>query len=846
MRLINAYLEKLAQVESGNNPLAKNPKSTAKGRFQFINDTAKQYGITAPLGTPEYQRQETEAVQKFTQDNKAALKENLGREPTAGELYLAHQQGADGAVKLLQNPDALAVDVLGKEKVLNNGGNEKMTATEFAQKWTQKFADIDAQQMQSKTINLYDLIDEKTGQLKSKVESTGTQTKAPVNLYDIMKPAQDDEYLIKPGISGIDKTKIDTRSGAPPYIRAIVGSSYKPEDKLATLQKYYPDAQPYDDGNFIYTNPETGNPTLYNPKGIDTGDIASIAREGTITIGSGIGATLAGGAALVAGQLGPQVATPEEIVTVPLAAAAGSGLGSGIAANGFDFLMNSFGLKVDTTTAKERLVQTGTEVLAASGGELGGRLLAPAAKGLIGGGKATMQRTIDLFDKMGVTPTLATVADQGTLAPRMQSGLAQNVFSAKQIQKTVEKQLAQINKAAQDIVSSFGQAKTKQGAGEVIRKASIAAGERFTLKSSSLYDSAYDSVGRDTLLRVDSLKELRSEMVSELGGAKESLKGRLGPAIKRIDNIIADAGQDGISFESLRRIRTDIGEELKPLFGTQTDIKNSQLERIYGAITDDLNYAAMSVSDEAANKIKKADEFFKEYKQTSEKLLSKIDKFDADENAFKFVLNSSKDGGTALNILRKNFTPEEWDVVSASVLEKLGDPIDSGEFNIATFVTNYNKLPPEAIDALFSGARYKEARASLDAFVQVTEKLKDAAKYANTSNTAGATYTINLLDSLGAGAGGGAGLLLQGGGGGASVGLAIGYGLTQAGRIVAPKTAAKLITSEKFVRWLAEPVSKGTIDVTKHMGKLSAIAAADNELAPYINEYAETLKVNTE
>ena len=37
---------------------------------------------------------------------------------------------------------------------------------------------------------------------------------------------------------------IDTKTGAPAGIRALVGASQGPEDKLTTLRKEYPDALP--------------------------------------------------------------------------------------------------------------------------------------------------------------------------------------------------------------------------------------------------------------------------------------------------------------------------------------------------------------------------------------------------------------------------------------------------------------------------------------------------------------------------------------------------------------------------------------------------------------------------
>lgn len=137
------YYKQLSKIESSDNPSARNPASTAKGRYQFIDSTAKQYGITAEFGTPEYEQQERAAVEKFTADNFNQLKTALKREPTPGELYLAHQQGAGGASKILSSPNAKAVDVLGEDAVLNNGGNKDMTAAEFAQKWTGKFESIE-------------------------------------------------------------------------------------------------------------------------------------------------------------------------------------------------------------------------------------------------------------------------------------------------------------------------------------------------------------------------------------------------------------------------------------------------------------------------------------------------------------------------------------------------------------------------------------------------------------------------------------------------------------------------------------------------------------------------------
>lgn len=132
-RLPEGYLSRVAQIESGGDPNAKNPNSSATGLFQFIKTTADQYGVdpTDPVSS-------TVGAGKLAADNAAALQQALGRPPTAGELYLAHQQGAGGAIKLLTNPDAPAASIVGADAVNLNGGNANMSARDFAGLWMGK------------------------------------------------------------------------------------------------------------------------------------------------------------------------------------------------------------------------------------------------------------------------------------------------------------------------------------------------------------------------------------------------------------------------------------------------------------------------------------------------------------------------------------------------------------------------------------------------------------------------------------------------------------------------------------------------------------------------------------
>lgn len=122
-------------MESGMNPYARNPASSAKGLFQFTDKTAKAYGLEDPFD-PE---QSAAAAQKLTEDNRRALRSMLGREPTEQELYLAHQQGATGAARIINNETLPIHEVVGQDAASLNAAQPGMTAGDFKAKTFSKF-----------------------------------------------------------------------------------------------------------------------------------------------------------------------------------------------------------------------------------------------------------------------------------------------------------------------------------------------------------------------------------------------------------------------------------------------------------------------------------------------------------------------------------------------------------------------------------------------------------------------------------------------------------------------------------------------------------------------------------
>jgi len=132
---MSSYLQRLSPVEG----TAKNPSSSAKGHFQFLDSTWKQYyarlygnkDLTpAQILAKRGERGTAEAIATaFTNDNIAKL-QGAGLPVDNATVYLTHFLGGDTAVKLLKaGSDAPIAEVVGKAARDANGAVFKNVRT---------------------------------------------------------------------------------------------------------------------------------------------------------------------------------------------------------------------------------------------------------------------------------------------------------------------------------------------------------------------------------------------------------------------------------------------------------------------------------------------------------------------------------------------------------------------------------------------------------------------------------------------------------------------------------------------------------------------------------------------
>jgi len=633
-----------------------------------------------------------------------------------------------------------------------------------------------------------------------------------------------------------ERGNIDSESGAPGLVRAMVGELETTDEKLATLNKYYPGTVPYGEDNFLFFDPDTKKFTLYNPPGLDLGDVASLTKTGFEIVGGTLGGL--GGTVLA----GPGPGTYGGLVA-----------GTEFGARGFDFFTGVFGgrERAPKTIAGE-FTESGTRAVLTVSGEKGGRMLAEAGKRALTGVSPTVRNAasdlIAKFESLGIEPPGAAIGRKGIIG-RMGAGLEQRMAAAPIMQKQAEKVIVQLDSALQRISSKMGQVRTPNEAGAALKSSVEAAEKRIRDGFSKKYDEVFDEIGADIpvtdMSSVDTVLQPFLKQIAELPEDAQPA-GQILALVKKYDALSKFAEAGNMTFRELRDFRTQLRLiRSKSTSNTQGDY-DGLVKDIYEGITDDLAVAANSVNPKLAAKLKAIDTERAIFADTAQKTFDKIRSFDADNQAFDYLLTSAKgmgkEGVKALQRLRENFTPEEWGDVASSALYNLGRERagaqvgEAAEFSVPTFMTRLSQIKengPEAFEALFGGTQFAGVSEDLMKLVDVVGALKEVKRYTNFSNTAGTLDQMVFWGSLAS----------------ASEKLLMGQpGVAAAivtGSVLAPMGAAKLMTNPGFIKWLATPATEISKDVAAHMGRLAALSAAEPEIQEELRQYYKAIRSYT-
>ena len=657
---------------------------------------------------------------------------------------------------------------------------------------------------------------------------------------------------------------IDRTSGAPINVRAIVASFNKPEDKLKALKQYYPDAEATDgtmlgDGNYVYTDPDTKLLTLFDEtdgglfdSGVTVADVMEFGREAVQTAGGIIGATVA----TVGGQTGPQVFTPEEMITVP----AGAALGSELASKGYDLAIDAMMPEtISRGDVAERIVGSAENVMGEMvGGKLFQNFMGTVSKNggnlirkVLGSGaekREVGKKMVLDAQELGIKVPTAGVASGSPLLQFIEKRIEQFPTAVGQFRENFDIFKRSLVEATENISKKYSKDSgiSKQDIGGSVRSGIDKAKLKFIAEQNRLYDKGFDLVPEGSSGRLNNIIKLKEELQIKMQSNPKAFGEYLNPSIKRIDALLENNGilglKEGRELRTALRLTTDATGP-GGLIGV-TKPQAQYLTKIYDALSKDLSQIAIDNGGANAQKaIKSADAYTaNRMKFDVNPVINKILDMDSDTKAFNFLMSGTKESSEQLNKVLRNLPEEERKYVRASMLNRLGykKPGDVNmqseesmldEFSPNSFLTNFSNLSNTSKDALF-GKQGGQYRNDLDTIVDIMKNFKSADQYTNFSNTGMSISGLLALAPLIPG-----GQMMMGGE------FATGFATMSSG-LVTPYGASKLLTNSDFIRWLVDAspkMAKKPADVNFHLGRLMEIFSGDESMTETALSYVNSL-----
>ena len=455
-----------------------------------------------------------------------------------------------------------------------------------------------------------------------------------------------------------------------------------------------------------------------------------------------------------------------------------------------------------------------------------GNPLATVAKG------PTMAETVAKFDQAGVTPRLASVKGKGAAATA--NAVAENPVGGN-VRAAMATDVADAGASAARTAGKYGSPTSNSTLGEAIQKdvtgftrapkpgAAPSARVTFGERAENLYTKAEGLIG-NTDQPIPMARTQAALKAANSAFADANLNERFSnPVLRDIAADIENAGGT-LSWNDAKLLRSKIRTRLladPALRGTADD---AAVSSIYQALTEDLGAGAKSIATSqggaaagtaAERSWQRANTYYRAGMSRVDRALNAV--FDASkgENVYDQITAAASTGARAdirkLSAIKRSVTPENWGDLAATVIDRMGKPTagaagaGEGGFSVSTFLTNYNKISPEARGVLFGqpGAAAKGGgalRGELDNLAEVVAKLKDVEKAANASKSG-----VSLQNSLTTGGVMSVPLLLFTG---HPVGAA-----SVAGGLGGLRLTGTVMTSPTAVRWLArmgEAAGKGS------------------------------------
>lgn len=470
----------------------------------------------------------------------------------------------------------------------------------------------------------------------------------------------------------------------------------------------------------------------------------------------------------------------------------------------------------------------------AAAGVLGG--LAPASltagvpmaiRGALRGGESNRQSLEDAIKDFGTLGGATPTVGQGTgsrVRQGMENLLGSSPTAGGVMARAGEKQGEQIGKGLNDLARSMSSNPTAEGAGRSIRAGVDTFAKNTKAMRRGLYWQVDQRIPTDAPVELSRTRQALAAMTAPTPGAEATTGALINPELGRIaENLATDlAAGNGraLPYEAVKGLRTRLGEEAFG-FSLTPDKPTAQLQQLYHALSDDIAVAAKSAGPEAERALKRANTYYSKSQDRLKLLESVVDRNGGPERIFQSAMSGTREGATVLRSVMRSLPEDAQKDVTAAVIRRMGlanpnaQDVGSEVFSAATFLTNWNKISPEARATLFNryGGKVSD---DIDKLARVAESIKDGSGVLrNPSGTAAQVASFGY-------------------GGGLAMSILTGD-LPNLAKLVAGGTLANLtaraMTSPKTVNWLARNTETPIAALPAQINVLKRIAAENNDEA---------------
>lgn len=525
------------------------------------------------------------------------------------------------------------------------------------------------------------------------------------------------------------------------------------------------------------------------------------------------GDSLAAGAGNILGQAAPFMLMPAGAATLPgrIGLGALGGAISGAAAP-----------SEIQRTPEQALSERATGAMV--GGSIGGAV--PAVVTGLGKTPDLIRRYANInpvaakdFAESNIQTSLGAISDSPSIK-LADKWLSKFAGSADIMQKNTTQTLDDIKNVIGDIGAN--KAVTQQEAGRIIQEGGKNYITRFQNTSQALYNRVDKYIKSESLVPItNSASELEAILAS---APTPNLQAKLesNAGVRTLRDLLGDAPNGNIPYKALKQYRTIIGQELATphlIGGTEIPI----YKRAYAALSKDMESAAAANGKQALNAFNKANRFHAEGMTNIEDTLQGALLKNLPEDAYQAALSGTAKGGTRINSIMRSLKPNQREIIQGTVLNQLGlaragAQDATGEiFSTNTFLTNWNKMSPEAKTAIFGN---KSTANALDKIARISNDINQIDRFGNPSGTAQQLGFSGIL----------LGFLT------APVKTTIG--------IAGANATARLMTNQNFIKWLANASEARTPQAAvKQISRLKMIAKQNPLIANDIAHYIATIGI---